>query len=54
MADSCQLLACEHMKLFENKNNPTEVERIANKLLALKPHLFELLIAEGEKAPALQ
>lgn len=39
--------------LLENKNNPAEVERIANELLALEPHLLELLIAEGEKAPAL-
>jgi hypothetical protein len=39
--------------LLENKNNPTEVERIAKELLDLEPHLIELLIAEGEKAPAL-
>jgi hypothetical protein len=39
--------------LLENKNNPAEVERIANELPALEPHLIELLIAEGEKAPAL-
>jgi hypothetical protein len=39
--------------LLENKDNPAEVERIANELLALEPHLIELLIAEGEKAPAL-
>ena len=31
----------------------TNIERIANELLALEPHLIELLIAEGEKAPAL-
>lgn len=40
-------------ELLENKDNPVEVERIANELLALEPHLFEMLIAEGEKAPAL-
>jgi hypothetical protein len=40
--------------LLENKDNPAEVERIAQELLALEPHLIELLIAEGEKAPALQ
>lgn len=39
--------------LLESKNNPTEVERIANELLALEPHLLELLIVEGEKTPAL-
>jgi hypothetical protein len=39
--------------LLENKNNPAEVERIAKELLALEPRLIELLIAEGEKAPAL-
>jgi len=39
--------------LLEKKNNPAEVERIANELLALEPHLIELLIAEGEKATAL-
>jgi hypothetical protein len=39
--------------LLENKDNPAEVERIANELLALEPHLLEMLIAEGEKAPAL-
>jgi hypothetical protein len=39
--------------LLENKNNPAEVERVANELLALEPHLIEMLIAEGEKAPAL-
>jgi hypothetical protein len=39
--------------LLENKDNPAEIERIANELLALEPHLIELLIAEGEKAPAL-
>ena len=39
--------------LLENKDNPAEVERIAQELLALEPHLIELLIAEGEKAPAL-
>jgi hypothetical protein len=32
--------------LFENKNNPAEVERIANELLTLEPHLLEMLIAE--------
>jgi hypothetical protein len=40
--------------LLEDKNNPAEVERIARELLDLEPHLLELLIAEGEKAPALQ
>lgn len=39
--------------LLENKNNPAMAERIANELLALEPHLIELLIAEGEKVPAL-
>ena len=39
--------------LLENKKNPAEVERIANELLTLEPHLIELLIAEGEKAPSL-
>ena len=39
--------------LLENKNNPAEVERIANELLALEPHLLEMLIAKGEKTPAL-
>jgi hypothetical protein len=39
--------------LLESKENPAEVERIANELLALEPHLLEMLIAEGEKAPAL-
>lgn len=39
--------------LLENKKNPAEAERIANELLALEPHLIELLIVEGEKAPAL-
>jgi hypothetical protein len=39
--------------LLENKNNPAEVERIANELLAPEPHLLEMLIAEGEKTPAL-
>jgi len=39
--------------LLENKDNPAEVERIANELLALEPHLIEMLIAEGDKAPAL-
>jgi hypothetical protein len=38
---------------IENKDNPAEVKRIANELLALEPHLIEMLIAEGEKAPAL-
>jgi hypothetical protein len=38
--------------LLENKDNPAEVERIANDLLALEPHLLELLIAECEMAPA--
>jgi hypothetical protein len=44
---------CLARSLLENKDNPAEVERIANELLALEPHLIELLIAEGEKAPAL-
>jgi hypothetical protein len=39
--------------LLENRDNPAEVERIAKELLALEPHLIELLIAEGEKSPAL-
>lgn len=39
--------------LLENKDNPTEVERLANDLLALEPHILELLIIEGEKSPAL-
>ena len=39
--------------LLENKDNPVEVERIANELLALEPHLLEMRIAEGEKAPTL-
>jgi hypothetical protein len=39
--------------LLENKDNPAEVERIAQELLALEPHLLEMLIAEGEKMPAL-
>jgi len=40
--------------LLENKDNPAEVERIAKELLALEPHLIELLIAEGEKVPVFQ
>jgi len=39
--------------LLENKDNPAEVERLANELLNLEPHILELLIAEGEKAPVL-
>ena len=39
--------------LLENKDNPAEVERIANELLELEPQLLETLITEGEKAPAL-
>jgi len=35
--------------LLKNKNNPAEVERIANELLALEPHLLEMLIAEERK-----
>jgi len=30
-----------------------EVERIAQELLDLEPHLLELLVAEGERAPVL-
>jgi hypothetical protein len=41
------------LSLLENKDKPAEVERIASELLALEPHLLEMLIAEGEKAPAL-
>ena len=39
--------------ILDNKNNPAEVERLAKELLELEPHLLEMLIAEGEKAPAL-
>lgn len=40
--------------LLDNKDNPTEVERIARELLDLEPHILELLIAEGEKSPGLE
>jgi len=40
--------------LLENKENPREVERIARELLDLEPHLLELLVAEGERAPELE
>jgi hypothetical protein len=36
--------------LLENKDNPNDVERIANELLALEPHLLEMLIAEGRES----
>ena len=35
------------------KDKTVEDERIANELHALEPPLIELLIAVGEKAPAL-
>lgn len=39
--------------LIENKHNPDEVEKLALELLSLSDDLIELLIAEGEKTPAL-
>jgi len=39
--------------ILDNKDNPVEVERIAKELLDLEPHLLEMLIEEGEEAPAL-
>jgi hypothetical protein len=40
--------------LLESKDNPMEVERIARELLDLEPHLLELLVAEGQRAPELE
>jgi hypothetical protein len=39
--------------LLEGKNNPVEVEKLANELMDLSRHLLELLVAEGERAPEL-
>jgi predicted transcriptional regulator len=35
--------------LRENKGRPEEVERLARELDELVPHIFEMLIAEGER-----
>jgi hypothetical protein len=40
--------------LLENKNNPAEVERLANELLDLEPHILAMLIAESEKLPEIE
>ncbi len=39
--------------LLDHKDNPAEIEKLARELMDLSHHLIELLIAEGEKAPAL-
>ena len=39
--------------LLDGKDNPVEVERLANELMDLSRHLIELLVAEGERAPEL-
>ena len=40
--------------LLENAEDPAEVRRIAGELLDLEPHLLELLVAEGDRAPELE
>jgi hypothetical protein len=42
------------MQLIENKSDPAKVEKLANDLLELEPHLLALLIEEGEKSPELE
>lgn len=39
--------------LLDHKDNPVEVQKLAAELMDLSRHLIELLVAEGEKAPAL-
>jgi hypothetical protein len=42
------------MQLIENKSDPARVEKLANDLLELEPHLLALLIEESEKTPELE
>lgn len=37
--------------LRDNCNDPAEVLRIADEIDGLVPHIFELLLIEGEKTP---
>lgn len=37
--------------LLQNRNDPDEVERLANELLTLEPDIFALLIDASERLP---
>jgi hypothetical protein len=39
--------------LLDGKNDPIEVEKLANELMDLSHHLLELLVAEGDRAGEL-